>query len=281
MSNHTIDGLTSPTLKYLREHWWDEEFTAFLKETLRPRPGNRILDVGCGTGTGEVSIGRLHLSQIQLFGVDLVWDHVRTARQTTAGINQRAHFAAADACRLPFTDGTFDSSYCVAVLQHVRDVTAAVREFARVTRPGGRVVAVEPDNAARYWYSSAESGRRTFDASSAFFAALARARGDGGEPSVGPRLPTLFADEGIEPVSVRLFPVSQARLGAPEAGVWENRRTRVQRAIDNAPADDAKALGREYLEQLKSYEADAARAGASFVEIENTMLFATVGQRSE
>jgi len=281
MTNDSIDGLTSPTLKHLREHWWNEEFTAFLKETLRPRPGNRILDVGCGTGTGEVSIGRLHLSQIKLFGVDLVFHHVRTARETTAGINQRAHFAAADGSRLPFRDAAFDSTYCVAVLQHVHDVTVAVREFARVTRAGGRIVAVEPDNAARYWFSSTPSGRRAFEAATAFFTALARARGDGGDPAVGPRLPTLFASEGIEPMSVRLFPVSQARLGAPAEDVWENRVTRIQRAIENAPTDDAKKIGGEYLELLKAYKTDAERAGNSFVEIENTMLFATVGQRSE
>ena len=281
MTNDSIDGLTSPTLKHLREHWWNEEFTSFLKETLKPRPGNRILDVGCGTGTGEVSIGRLHLSQIKLFGIDLVLHHVRTAREATAGINQRAHFAAADGARLPFRDAAFDSTYCVAVLQHVPDVHVAVREFARVTRAGGRVVAVEPDNSARYWYSSTPSGRQAFEAATAFFAALSRARGDGGEPAVGPQLPTLFAREGIEPMSVRLFPVSQARLGAPSEDVWDNRMTRVQRAIDNAPAEEAKKLGREYVEVLKGYQADAGRAGQSFVEIENTMLFATVGQRSE
>jgi len=281
MATSAIDGLTSPTLKHLREHWWDDEFTGFLRETLRPRPGNRILDVGCGTGTGEVSIGRLHLSQIELFGVDLVIDHVRAARETTAGINQRAHFAAADACRLPFRDGAYDSTYCVAVLQHIRDVAAAVREFARVTRAGGRIVAVEPDNAARYWYSSTPSGMRAFETGSRFFAALAKSRGNGGDPSVGPRLPTLFASVGIEPVSVRLFPVSQARLGAPADGIWQDRRTRVQRAIDNAPGEEARALGREYLDVLAAYQAEAARAGQAFVEIENTMLFATVGQRSE
>jgi hypothetical protein len=75
--------------------------------------------------------------------------------------------------------------------------------------------------------------------------------------------------------------VSQARLGAPADAVWQDRRTRVQRAIDNAAADDARALGREYLDVLTAYQSDAARAGQAFVEIENTMLFATVGQRSE
>jgi SAM-dependent methyltransferase len=279
--NHPIDSLTSPTLKYLREHWWDDVFTAFLKETLRPRPGNRILDVGCGKGTGEVSIGRLHLSQLQLFGVDLVLAHVKTARETTAGINLRAHFAAADGCRLPFADDAFDSTYCVAVLQHIGDTAAAVREFARVTRPGGRVVAVEPDNAARYWYSSTPTGMRAFETGTRFFAALSHARGDGADPSVGPRLPTLFAKEGIEPVSVRLFPVSETRLGAPEPTVWDERRTRIERAIDNSRDEAARALGREYLKTLDDYGKEAAGAGQAFVEIQNTMLFATVGQRSE
>jgi SAM-dependent methyltransferase len=281
MTNNAIDGLTSPTLKYLREHWWDDVFTAFLRETLRPRPGNRILDVGCGTGTGEVSIGRLHLSQLQLFGVDLVFAHAKTARETTAGTNQRAHFAVADGRTLPFTSGAFDSTYCVAVLQHIPDTAAAVREFARVTRPGGRVVAVEPDNAARYWYSSTPTGMRAFESGTQFFAALSKARGDGADPSIGPRLPALFAREGIEPVSVRLFPVSEARLGAPLADVWENRRTRIQRAIDNSSDEGARALGRDYLSVIDKYRKEAESAGPGFVEIQNTMLFATVGQRSE
>ena len=281
MTNSAIDGLTSRTLKHLREHWWDDVFTSFLKETLRPRPGNRILDVGCGTGTGEVSIGRLHLSQLELFGVDLVVDHARVARETTAGINQRAHFAAADACYLPFPDGAFDSTYCVAVLQHIRDVGAAVREFARVTRAGGRIVAVEPDNSARYWYSSAPAGMRAWETGTRFFASLGKARGDGADPAVGPKLSTLFTRVGVEPVTVRLFPVSQARLGTPPASVWENRRVRIQGAIQNAVDESVRALGREYLEVLAAYEAEATQAGQAFVEIENTMLFATVGQRSE
>jgi SAM-dependent methyltransferase len=279
--NHAIDVLTSPTLKYLREQWWDDDFTEFLEETLRPRPGNRILDVGCGTGTGEVSIGRLQLSQLQLVGVDLVLAHLETARETTAGINLRAHFAAADGCHLPFADGAFDSTYCVAVLQHIRDTAAAVRELARVTRPGGRVLAVEPDNAARYWYSSLPAGMRVFDAATRFFGALARARREGADPAIGPRVPALFASSGIEPVSVRLFPVAEVRLARPGRDVWDHRRARIQSAWENASDADARARGREYLQAIDEYRAEAEGAGQAFVEIQNTMLFATVGQRSE
>jgi SAM-dependent methyltransferase len=273
-----IDALTSPTLKHLREHWWNDEFTGFLRETLRPRPGNRILDVGCGSGTGEISIGRLHLSQIRLFGVDLVVQQLITAKQETAAHNQRAKFAAADACHLPFADESFDSTYCVAVLQHIGDVDSAVQEFARVTMGGGRIVAVEPDNGARYWYSSSHAGMRAFETGTRFFAALTRARDGRGDPSVGPKLPTLFVKHGIEPEAVRLFPVSQTTLGVPEAAVWHDRRARVERAIENAP-ETARAAGREYLDTLAAYEADAAQAGSGFVEIQTTMLFATVGQK--
>ena len=173
----TIDALTSPTLKHLREAWWDDVFTEFLAETLKPRPGNRILDVGCGEGLAEVAIGRLHISQVRLVGVDLAVSKVLAASQETASHNQRVKFAAADACRLPFRDGVFDSIYCVAVLQHVNDVETAVAEFARVTAPRGRVVAVEPDNSARYGFSSTPAGRRAFELSRSFFSALS------GQPS--------------------------------------------------------------------------------------------------
>jgi SAM-dependent methyltransferase len=280
MAIASIDALTSPTLKHLRERWWGPDFTAFLTETLRPRPGNRILDVGCGEGTAEVQIGQLHVSQIRLMGVDLMIERVIVARHETAAHNQRVGFATADACHLPFRDGAFDSTFCVAVLQHIGDVDTAVREFARVTRVGGRVVAVEPDNSARYSYSPTPAGQQAFDVSARFFAALAAARGDVTDPKVGPRLPALFAECGIEPLDVRLFPVSQARLGVPPDAVWRQRRSQVERALEQAPTDGVRALGREYLGVLDAYAAEAKAAGPAFVEIQNTMLFATVGQRN-
>lgn len=274
-----IDAFTSPTLKHLRESWWDDDFTEFLAETLKPRPGNRILDVGCGEGLAEVSIGRLQISQIRLVGIDHVVSKVVEAARETAAHNQRARFAAADACCLPFTNGSFDSLYCVAVLQHISDVETAVAEFARVTAKNGRVVAVEPDNSRRYIFSSVASGRRAFDEGIRFFDVVTTARGEKTEAEIGPRLPGLFARHGIEPVDVRLFPVSHAWLGPPAAGVWAARRTSVEDAVGRAGTDAARSAGDDYLAALTAYEADAKQAGATFVEIQNAMLFATVGQR--
>ncbi len=277
----TIDALTSPTLKHLREAWWDDEFTEFLAETLKPRSGNRILDVGCGEGLAEVALGRLHISQVRLVGVDLVLDKVLKASQETASHNQRVNFAAADACRLPFKDGAFDSIYCVAVLQHVNDVEAAVAEFARVTAPRGRVIAVEPDNSASYGFSSAPAGRRAFELSRTFFNALSGQQSDGRASAVGPNLPRLFSERGIEPLEVRLFPVARTLLGPPDPTVWESRRSVVEGALNAGASDAARWLGRDYLETLTAYEAEAKKAGSSFVEIQHTILFATVGQKTD
>jgi ubiquinone/menaquinone biosynthesis C-methylase UbiE len=276
-----VDGLTSATLKHLRERWWDDAFTDFVKDTLQPRAGRRILDVGCGTGTAEVKLSRLRLTQVELFAVDLLVDRVVKAHGAAGSHNIDAHFAAADACHLPFASASFDSVFCVAVLQHIGDVRTAVEEMARVTRPGGRVVAVEPDNSARYFYSSVDDGQRAHEAARRFFSALAEARGDHSDPAVGPRLPTLFAHNGIEPLSVDVFPVSGARLGAPGADVWQNRRENVAEEIAKAPNESIRRLGQDYLKVLDKYAASAVAAGSGFVEIQNAMLFATVGQREE
>ena len=272
-----IDHLVSPALKHVREDWWDDDFTEFLAERLRPRPGNRILDVGCGEGLAEVAIGRLHLSQVQLVAVDESAAKVQQARQETLSHNQRVAFAAADAVRLPFASGSFDSTYCVAVLQYVADIEAAVAELARVTRPNGRVVVVEPDNATRFAYSSTGSGVRTFEAARSLFAALPPGR-PGIDARVGPTMPERFIRNGIEPVEVRVFPVVQSYIGVPPDEVWALRRTAMTRAVGMAaspPSDGADS----YFELLAAYEQEARAAGASFVEIQSSLLFATVGQR--
>ena len=274
MIQPSIDALRSPTLKHLRERWWDDEFTEFLTETLRPRPGNRILDVGCGTGGAEVRIGRLHVSQLELVGVDLKVAELVVAARENAAHNYRAEFVGGDACRLPFASGVFDSTYCVAVLQHIAEVESAVGELARVTREGGRIVAVEPDNAAHYAYSSSSYGAPAF-ALSAQFHAAAR---DNTDPAVGPRIAELFTRHGIEVVQVRLFPVSHVRLEPPEAQVWDARRAAVKARL-NEVAAPVRAIGEQYLEALAAYERDARTDGRVFVEIQNTTLFATVGQK--
>ena len=275
----TVDALLSPTLKHLREHWWTDEFTEFLVETLRPRPGNRILDVGCGEGLAEVAIGRRHVSQVRLYGIDLVPAKVAEARQATQAHNQRIGLCAGDAGHLPFRSDAFDSTFCVAVLQYVQAPAEAVAEIGRVTMRGGRIVVVEPDNGARYAYSSLPSGQRAFDAAATFFDALATARGEVTDPSIGPKVPTLLRSCGVEVLDVRLFPISHVQLGRPDDALWTTRLERVDALFDMSPDNDVRALAVAYREAVEAYRREAQSLGDGFVEIQHTTLFATVGQR--
>jgi SAM-dependent methyltransferase len=275
------DALTSPTLKHLRGQWWTDAFTTFLAEALRPKPGMRILDVGCGTGTAAVNLARLRLSQLDLVGIDISKSRVRDALTATRYMNATVGFAAADACHIPFPDACFDATFCVAVLQHIGEVPKALAECARVTKPGGKFLAVEPDNAARYWFSSLPSGMAAFEKGQRFFAAAAVSGREPAPPAVGALIPGLLPAAGIQPLSVRLFPVFASALAAPPAALWEKRRNAATAGIEAAANDTVRALGNEYLAAIDEYARDAAAAGPAFVEIQNTLLVATVGQRED
>jgi hypothetical protein len=121
----------------------------------------------------------------------------------------------------------------------------------------------------------------TFELSRRFFASLAAVRAEPTDVAVGPLVPGLLASNGVEPLSVRLFPVTVSHLGVPPKAFWESRRTAVRDAIAKAPDEALKRLGTDFLKAVEQYQRDAAAAGSTFVEIQNTMLFATVGQRSE
>jgi ubiquinone/menaquinone biosynthesis C-methylase UbiE len=102
------------------------------------RDGQRILDVGCGTG----SLSRVLLASgkaIKVVGVDPAEEYVAFAQEGVT--DPRATFQVAAAESLPFPDGSFDAAMALLVLQEFDDPGRAVREMARTTRPGGTVAA--------------------------------------------------------------------------------------------------------------------------------------------
>ena len=115
-----------------------------LREILDPKPGERILEVGPGTGyytldmaewvkpDGEVDI--LDLQQ------EMLGHTMRLAGERgLANINP----TQSDATGMPYEDGTYDAAYLITVLGEIPDQEAALRELARVLKPGGRLVVGE------------------------------------------------------------------------------------------------------------------------------------------
>ncbi len=101
------------------------------------------LDVGCGTGDLSLELARHPLQRV--VGVDLAPAMVQRGLRKVAerGLAERVHLGLGHALRLPFPDDTFDCAVTAFTLRNVSDVSAALAEMRRVTRPGGRVVSLE------------------------------------------------------------------------------------------------------------------------------------------
>jgi len=140
---------THPSACPYSQRFWVEAPHPFitrerLSELLEPRPGERLLEVGPGTGYYSLPVagrlapgGSLDILDVQ----QEMLDHT-LRRASEAGIENIAA-TLADARELPFDDGSFDGAYLVTVLGEIPDQDAALRELRRVVRPGGRIVVGE------------------------------------------------------------------------------------------------------------------------------------------
>lgn len=108
-------------------------------------PHHHILDVGCGPGTITCGFAK-YANKGKVTGVDFsatVIDHARAAAEAN-GVSG-VLFQVAGAHDLPFPEAAFDVVHCHAVLVHLPDPEAAVREMRRVCKLGGFLAAREPD----------------------------------------------------------------------------------------------------------------------------------------
>jgi demethylmenaquinone methyltransferase/2-methoxy-6-polyprenyl-1,4-benzoquinol methylase len=131
---------TNTVLSFGRDRSWRRA----TRLALDLSPGERCLDLAAGTGVSTLELARGGAS---LIGADL------SVGMLTAGRRARPEVAliAGDALALPFADHTFDAVTISFGLRNIVDTAGALREMARVTRPGGRLVVCEfstPVNAA-------------------------------------------------------------------------------------------------------------------------------------
>jgi ubiquinone/menaquinone biosynthesis C-methylase UbiE len=113
-----------------------------LVELAQPRPGDRVVDVACGTGiVARIAAGRVGPTGA-VVGIDLNPGMLSVARSvvsTDVGSGGPLQWQEASADKLPFPDGSFDVVYCQLGLQFFADRAAALREMRRVLGAEGRI----------------------------------------------------------------------------------------------------------------------------------------------
>jgi ubiquinone/menaquinone biosynthesis C-methylase UbiE len=109
-------------------------------QELALRPGECFLDVGCGTGWAVQQAATL-LDGGRACGIDISPRMIEEACRQSGGTQEEFCLAAAD--RLPFDTGCFDALLCSCSFHHYPQPLAALGEFHRVLRPGGRLVLID------------------------------------------------------------------------------------------------------------------------------------------
>ncbi len=121
-------------------------------------PGGSALDICCGTG--ELCLSLAHSdSSIKVTGLDFSGEMLSLAREkiAAADLSHRISLVEADATHLPFADASFDASTVGWGLRNVPDLDATLKEMARVTKAGGKVISIDmghprfPPIAWAYW----------------------------------------------------------------------------------------------------------------------------------
>ena len=160
---------------------------------LDARPGQMVLDLGCGTGDDARVLAAQHGCRV--VGVDSDPAMIQEAQRRTSSDDGRLEFRAGDALSLPFGDDEMDRARADRVLQMMPDRAGALRELVRVTKPGGFIVASNPGGGAAIDIGDRETSARIFSAPPA----------TSRDAWSGVELPNLFKDIGLREIEIRPY----------------------------------------------------------------------------
>lgn len=213
------------------------------------RAGERVLDVGCGTGV----VTRLAAEQIgregKVTGLDVNPGMLAVARASSPReLGIAWHEASAEAMPLP--DAAFDVVLCQMSLQFVPDRLAALREMRRVLVVEGRIVLNVPGPAAPPFETLADAMGRHVAPQAAGFVRAVFALHDESE------LETLFREAGFQNVEIRAG-TGELSLPPPREFLWQYvSSTPLAALLAGASADTRAALERDVVTRWKEFETD-------------------------
>lgn len=109
------------------------------------KEGNQVLDIGCGIGLQAQSMAKLVGANGRVVGTDLSSSMIEIAKSRTGAFHLPLEFLTAEASAQPFPDKSFHCIRTERVLMYIKDTQGVLREFKRLLKPGGKVVAFDFD----------------------------------------------------------------------------------------------------------------------------------------
>jgi ubiquinone/menaquinone biosynthesis C-methylase UbiE len=214
----------------LASHRWRtaENSAAYLLPSLRP--GLDLLDVGCGPGTITIDLAA-RVAPGRVLGLDPAPGVIEEARAAATG--GTVSFEVGDVYALDLPDESFDVVHAHQVLQHLGDPVAALREMARVCRPGGLIAVRDVDYAAVTLFPQDDVLDRWLELYSAV------ARRNGAEPDAGRQMLAWAHAAGLREVTPS---TSSWCFATPADREWWGRSW-AGRATASAFAEQAREYG--------------------------------------
>lgn len=161
------------------------------------QPGMRCLDAGCGIGAVTMGMARLVGPAGQAVGIDLDQDYLDQASQEAGWQNLPASFRSESVSDL--TDqATYDLAYSRFLLAHLPDPALVLARITRAVKPGGVVVIEDVQFTGHFCYPACAA----FDRYVNLYQEVLRHKG--GDANIGPRLPGLLGDAGLEKVKLEV-----------------------------------------------------------------------------
>lgn len=223
-----------------------------LLRTANLQPGERVLDVACGTGL----IARLAAEQVgpggSVTGIDIAPEMIDVAEATPSAGGPAIEWRVSDAASLPLPDNSYDVVLCQMGLMFMEDRGAAVTEMRRVLAPGGRLVVNTPGKIQRPFELMEQA---IVDHISPELGGFVRAVFSMHDPNA---VATLLRDVGLNDVSSTMS-IASFQLPSPAEFLWQYiNLSPMGPLVAQAPEAARSAMERQVVDGWQPFVVDGA-----------------------